>query len=82
MTVRVHQFKPSPDAEAVVATIRRALGDADERRPAPRETLLLARPRDARAARERIVEAVRRYHPCWRNLVGIWIDDRWFARSS
>jgi hypothetical protein len=66
---RIYLFHLSPGAEAIVATLRVGLGDADEERPQPREVILSAPDAEPRAAHARLLGLLERFHPRWRDLV-------------
>ena len=68
-TIRVFKVLSTPEAEAIVATLRVALGEAEEELPAPREVLLHAQVPDLRLLLGRLVSLLDRYHPYWRRLI-------------
>jgi hypothetical protein len=68
-TVRVYKLLTTPEPEAIVATIRVALGEVPEERPSDREVLLHTPAGDARAAIRRLVGVLDRYHRYWRQFI-------------
>lgn len=69
---RVFLYHPTPETEAIVATLRfGGIEVAEEERPSAHEVILRYSPRDSGTTFAKLVALLDRLHPLWRDLVSL-----------